>query len=609
MRIFGYSLGRLVPGFVAAVCLAIVGGVLVFLFVILGGLNLAATWADPKPVYWTLHHTFKNSVWWRATEDVPDDLDDEGRIRLGAQHYANACAKCHGGPGLGQNPQALAMRPRPQHLAEVVDQFTDGELHYILDSGVRMSAMPGWPTWGREDEIWNVVAFIRQLPDMTSEQYVSWLEDRTLAATPSVPYGERGPLIDNGIDDAPFQERFPAEEYAYQSPATEWRDFAIQGDVIQRCAACHGSEGTGEATLGRAPNLTVLDGEYITASLRDFASGERKSGIMQIVASNLSAQQREEIGQYYASLADQPPPVIGGRNMEVGERIATEGKIVAAVPACVTCHNNATVTSDGVAGINPPDLAGQSPIYIKQQLEFFAAGVREGGARWKPMGYIASQLDDAEMEALAGWFSAQEPGAEIERQDLLANADLAAGEEVVIRVCDECHTRLGIGSQAGDVPNLTLQNPQYLHQQLWKFREDIRPNSRMSQTTKQISEEDMANAAAYFGAAEPITVTREVDPDLVAAGEDIAQNGIPDEDVPACLSCHGAQPTSEIAIIPRLLGQNRAYLQKRLDQFAGLTGEDIYDLSPMPRIATRMTGEQREAVAAWFSAQLPLAKN
>ncbi|SPJ24983.1 c-type cytochrome [Palleronia abyssalis] len=609
MKIFGYSLKSLIPGFVATVALAAVGGVVVLGFVLAGAISVAATWPDPKILYYTLHTTFKNSVWWRAAEDVPGDLDDEGRIALGAQHYANACAKCHGGPGLGQNPQALAMRPRPQHLPAVVDQFSDGELHYILNSGVRMSAMPAWPTYGREDEIWNVVAFIRQLPEMTAEEYTGLLQDRTLAATPEIPYGERGPVIDNGIDDAPGQERWPREEYGYFAPSTEWRDFAIQGDVVQRCAACHGADGSGEATNGRAPNLTVLSSDYITDALTDYASGARRSGIMQIVATNLSTEQRVRLGEYYDSLPDVRAPGTVDGDIALGREIATTGKVLAAVPACVTCHNNDEVGSGPVASLDVPNLAGQSPIYIRQQLELFAAGQRQGGAPWTPMTYIASNLSTDEMDAVASYFAAEEPGQVIEAQDRLADANIEAGLDVVERVCDECHTVAGLGSQSGDVPNLTMQGPDYIHQQLVKFREDIRPNSQMGQTAKQLSMEELSNAAAYFGNLPATGVGRDIDAELAAAGSDIAQYGIEDQNVPACLTCHGPNPTEEISILPRLHGQNYVYLNERLDQFAGDSGNDLYALSPMHRIATRMTGEQREAVAAWFSVQEPLVKD
>lgn len=609
MRLFGYSFKGLVPGIVATILAGGAVGGAAFLFVLFGGLNLSASYSDPKPVYWVLHHTFKNSVWWRATEDVPEDLDDPGRIALGAQHYANACAKCHGGPGLGQNPQALAMRPRPQHLPAVVDQFSDGELHYILDSGVRMSAMPAWPTVGREDEIWNVVAFIRQLPEMTADEYVGFLEHQDLPGDPQIPYGERGVVFDNGLDDGPQHERWPEDEYGYFSPSTEWRDFAVEGEVVQRCAACHGADGSGEITGGRAPNLTLLDADYIEDQLRDFASGERRSGIMQVVATNLSSGQREGLANYYDSLPDIAAPAVADADVAMGEQIATEGKLVEGVPACVTCHNGANVEDDRVAGLQIPNLAGQSASYIEAQLRLFANGEREGGATWKPMGYIASNLTEEEMGSLAAWFSTQEPNARLDRRDLLAEADLDAGADVVERICKECHTEQGIGSQSGDTPNLSLQDSHYLHQQLWKFRQDIRPNSQMGQTAKQISPEEIANVAAYFGNQMPIAVARDVDAQLVSAGQSIARNGIPESDVPACLTCHGAEPTETLNILPRLLGQNRVYIEERLDQFAGQSGVDTYGLSPMHRIATRMTEEQRAEVAAWFSAQDPLAKN
>jgi len=607
MKIFGYSLKSLIPGIVAAAVLGVAGASAVFAFVILGGLNLAATWPDPKPVYWVLHNTFTNSVAWRAPDEVPVDLDDPGRIALGAQQYVNSCAKCHGGPELGQNPLALAMRPRPQHLPSVVDQFTDAELFYILKSGVRMSAMPSWPTEDRDDEIWNVVAFIRNLPDMSAQSYLALLEDRELAMperAAAITYGAPGPRLDNDLG----AERYPADEYAYSSPATEWRDFAIQGDVVQRCAACHGGNGGGEATLGRAPNLTVLSADYITEQLTDYASGERKSGIMQIVASNLSQGQREALGKYYDALPDVAPTQASLGDPQIGEDIATGGKLMAAVPSCVTCHNNAGVGDDAVAGLDVPNLAGQSAPYIRDQLRLFAAGVRQGGAAWKPMQYIASNLTEEEIDGLAAWFSQQEPGAQIERRDLLASARPSDAAGVVEQVCKECHTVAGIGSPSGDKPNLTLQSPDYIHQQLWKFREDIRPSSQMGQTATKISEQDIANVAAYFGALPPVAVVRDVDAAAAQRGAAIAQNGLPDVGVPSCVTCHGSEPTQEIEILPRLNGQNYAYLKERLDQFAGERGENLYALSPMNKFASRMTDEQRDDVAAWFSTQEPLAK-
>ncbi|TRD19824.1 c-type cytochrome [Palleronia caenipelagi] len=595
MKLRGHSVKSLLAGGLAVVAAGSVVGLIVFAFAMFGGMDLSARKPDPKIVYHLLHRTFKSSVARRAPDEVPEDLDDRSRVLLGAQHYANACAKCHGGPGLGQNPQALAMRPRPQHLASVVEQFSDGELHYIVDEGVRMSAMPAWPAEGRGDEIWNVVAFLRQLPDMTADEYVALLQPRDLSnaeAAEAIAYGTPGAPKDNGLQNG---IRWPEEEYAYASPATEWRDFAIEGDLVQRCAACHGAEGAGSTTEGRAPNLTTLSAGQITRALDAYASGNRKSGIMQIVAANLSEGQRKALGDYYDSLPDQPSPMQGKGDMALGEQIATEGKLIAGVPACLTCHNDSA-----------PSLAGQSASYIEDQLHVFATEVRGAGGYWKAMPYVAQNLTMEERAAVATYMAAQDPAAKPPVVDLLASADPAAGAEVVERICKECHQSSGLGSEGGDVPNLTLTKASYLHQQLWKFREELRPSSKMNQTARRLSEDEIANVAAYFGTLTPVRVDRDGDAEAIARGATIAQNGIPDSNVPSCLGCHGGETANPL--IPRLNGQNVEYLRDRLDTFQGVVGERIYGFSPMPAIASQMTAEQRDDVAAWFAAQEPLAK-
>jgi len=117
-----------------------------------------------------LHDTFKSSVA-RQAEFVPapPDLHNAGMIALGAQHFAQTCSSCHGGPGLGRSPLALSMRPTPQSLPAVMDRFTDQDLFVILRDGVRFNAMPAWPAKGNFKKILSVVAFLRQLPDMTPE--------------------------------------------------------------------------------------------------------------------------------------------------------------------------------------------------------------------------------------------------------------------------------------------------------------------------------------------------------------------------------------------------------------------------------------------------------
>ncbi len=591
-------------GVIALVGTGAVVGAVAFTALSFGAFNVSATYPHPKPVHWMLHYVFKRTVAVRSSEEPPEDLMAEGRRLLGTQHYANACAKCHGGPGLGQNPQALSMRPRPQHLASVVDQFSDSELHWILKNGVRYSAMPSWPAEDRDDEIWNVVAFLRELPELSTEEYVSRLQWPEGEDLPMMPYGERGPLIETDMPPkAP-----PLDEYLYASPATEWRDFAIQGHPVQRCAACHGVDGSGSATNGYAPNLTALDAPYIETALEEYAAAERESGIMQIVASNLSATQRTELAAYFANLPDKKAPKAGqpADLVPVGEEIALNGVPERAIPACTTCHQQGR--SELVDGLAVPNLAGQSPVYIREQLELFAKGGRRFQALWNPMHYVGGALEEREMIALGAYFSSLEPDTALP-QPTLALADVEAGQQVVINVCSKCHQASGRGSDGGDVPNISLQNETYISHQLWKFRNDIRPNSRMSETTKLLSAEELRDAAAYFGSLEPLDREETVDATLVAQGDEIVRNGIPERDVPSCLTCHAESSVRDVPIIARLHGQTFEYLDSRLEQFAGDTGDGLYGLSPMHRIASRMDDGERAAAAAWFAAQDPLPKD
>jgi|SRR5579863_7580467 len=87
-------------------------------------------------------------------------------------HWADHCASCHANDGSGD---ALMGRrtwpPAPDMRRPATQQLTDGELFYIIQNGVRMTAMPAWGG-SLHDELdsWKLVRFIRHLPDLTFEE-------------------------------------------------------------------------------------------------------------------------------------------------------------------------------------------------------------------------------------------------------------------------------------------------------------------------------------------------------------------------------------------------------------------------------------------------------
>ena len=77
-----------------------------------------------------------------------------------------------------------------------------------------------------------------------------------------------------------------------------------------------------------------------------------------------------------------------------------------------------------------------------------------------------------------------------------AAGDAAAGKKKT-SMCAGCHGAKGI-SMAPVNPNLAGQKAMYLANQLKAFRSGDRKNATMNPMSKNLSDEDIANIAAYY---------------------------------------------------------------------------------------------------------------
>jgi cytochrome c553 len=107
-----------------------------------------------------------------------------------------------------------------------------------------------------------------------------------------------------------------------------------------------------------------------------------------------------------------------------------------------------------------------------------------------------------------------------------------------------------------------------------------------------------AHALSVYFSNLPPQATADGNRELVAQGEAIYQRGMPEENIAACVACHG--PTAEgVGAIPRLAGLDYTYLKRRLEQWAegyhGALGH------PMPHIATQLSRNQIEELASYLS--------
>jgi cytochrome c553 len=336
--------------------------VLGFLVVASGTYNVAASkrhfGITRALLEFALHRSVATHSWFAPS---PPDLDDPDRARLGAGHFVRGCAICHGAPGQPRNVAADHMLPTPPSLSLTVDKWTDKELFWIVQNGFKYTGMPAWPAPEREDEIWAVVAFLRQLPGISAEGY------RRLTSAP------------------PQAARAPGGK-------------ANNSELIAECSRCHGDEDAPPASR-LVPKLTGQKEAYLAHALADYAEGRRPSGIMELLAVPLGLNAQAKLAAYYASLpADSSKPQRASREeIERGRQIATRGLPADGVPACIACHSSESAETF-------PQLAGQHGPYLVQQFKLFRQGLRAGTPQGAIMTAVAKRLDDEEIAAVAAYF-------------------------------------------------------------------------------------------------------------------------------------------------------------------------------------------------------------
>jgi cytochrome c553 len=277
----------------------------------------------------------------------PPDLDDARLVLIGAGHYETGCRWCHGAPGHAQSPVLRAATPRPPELGNIAEVYEASELFFIVRHGVKFTGMPGWSAANRDDEVWAVVAFLKALPKLDRSKY------RTLV------FG----------DDLEHEDS--------QAPSL----------VLRRCARCHGARGNGRG-LGAFPRLAGQNRGYLEKSLEAYRRGERASGIMQPLASDLSKREIERVAAWYSEQTVTKAEA-GSATSQVGHAIANRGIPERRVPPCADCHGPTELSVHD----SYPKLRGQSAFYVEQQLDLFARQVR-GGSRQ------ASLMKSAQVHAL-----------------------------------------------------------------------------------------------------------------------------------------------------------------------------------------------------------------
>jgi mono/diheme cytochrome c family protein len=139
-------------------------------FVGSGIYNIGADDHHTKIVLAVIEQLRERSIAVRASAIDPPSLDDPTRIGAGAEHYAALCVGCHLAPGVTKSDIRAGLYPHPPNLAQE-DTRDAQRAFWTIKHGIKMSAMPAWGKTLDDAAIWDLVAFLRQMPAMTPETY------------------------------------------------------------------------------------------------------------------------------------------------------------------------------------------------------------------------------------------------------------------------------------------------------------------------------------------------------------------------------------------------------------------------------------------------------
>ena len=152
---------------------------------------------------------------------------------------------------------------------------------------------------------------------------------------------------------------------------------------------------------------------------------------------------------------------------------------------CVNCHGD-----NGISKIpEVPNLAGQNPAYLLEQIRKFGSGERKD----QFMQGLIKVLKDEERVQIALYF-----GSQVAPPGKADPAQAARGKELFAKLCVRCHGETARGDAT--IARLAGQQIPYLVTSITRYRDNtgVRNNQLMSIATSSLKNEDIKAIANYL---------------------------------------------------------------------------------------------------------------
>ncbi|MGY3440132.1 MULTISPECIES: c-type cytochrome [unclassified Bradyrhizobium] len=162
-------------------------------------------------------------------------------------------------------------------------------------------------------------------------------------------------------------------------------------DKVAVCAGCHGADG--KPVDKTIPTIWGQQAGYLYIQLRDFKRGDRKSDIMQPIATQFERDDMLAIAEYFSQ---KPWPDLG--QPRAPKDVAAKAMTASASVGCPACHLD-RFQGDGTV----PRLAGMGRDYLAKTIADFRSRARGNNPGMSDL-MLATSPDDlaALVEYLAG---------------------------------------------------------------------------------------------------------------------------------------------------------------------------------------------------------------
>src|SRR6516162_11692835 len=125
---------------------------------------------QPSKVETTLANMAKDVVIPIEAEGNQNPLPDTDEVmKQGQQMFLQSCALCHGTDGHGRTDLGRNMYPPAMDMTSPhVQHWSDAQLFWIIQNGVRLTGMPSWKSSISDEDTWRLAHFIHHLPRLAA---------------------------------------------------------------------------------------------------------------------------------------------------------------------------------------------------------------------------------------------------------------------------------------------------------------------------------------------------------------------------------------------------------------------------------------------------------